>query len=92
MVGLVPRGEKLVSGAEIVEEWRGKRVRVLLATEGHLEGEVMRADAVGVMLALEKLAPGGEVEFTAGEGSTPMFGFVPWSQIEIVVPFPGELP
>src|SRR3712207_1649945 len=51
------RDEELVSGSEIVEEWRGKRVRVLLATEGHLEGEVMRADAVGVMLALEKLAP-----------------------------------
>ena len=81
-----------MSGAEIVEEWQGKRVRVLLATEGHLEGEVVRADAVGVMLALEKLAPGGEVGFVAGEGSTPMFGFVPWPQIEIVVPFPGELP
>ncbi len=81
-----------MSGSEIVGEWQGKRVRVLLATEGHLEGEVMRADAVGVMLALEKLVPGGEVGFVAGEGSTPMFGFVPWSQIEIVIPFPGELP
>ena len=81
-----------MSGSEIVEEWRGKRVRVLLATEGHLEGEVVRSDAVGVLLALEKLAPGGEVEFTAGEGSTPLFGFVPWPQIEILVPFPGELP
>jgi hypothetical protein len=52
----------------------------------------MRTDAVGVMLAVEKLAPGGAVEFTAVEGSTPMFGFVPWSQIEIMIPFPGELP
>jgi hypothetical protein len=81
-----------VSGSEILEEWRGKQVRVLLASEGHLEGEVMRSDAVGVLLALEKLAPGGEQEFTPQEGSIPMFGFVPWSQIEIVVPFPGELP
>jgi len=81
-----------VSGSEIVGDWQGKRVRVLMATEGHLEGEVVRTDAVGVMLALEKLAPGGEVRFNAEEGSTPMFGFVPWSQIEIVVPFPGELP
>ena len=81
-----------MSGSEIVEGWQGKRVRVLLATEGDLEGEVMRTDAVGVMLAVEKLAPGGAVEFTAVEGSTPMFGFVPWSQIEIMIPFPGELP
>jgi hypothetical protein len=26
------------------------------------------------------------------EGSLPLFSFVPWAQIEMVIPFPGELP
>jgi hypothetical protein len=85
-----------VSGSEILEEWQGKRVSMQLARGGLLRGEVMRSDTVGVLLAVEHRSDptpgGGRVAVEPDEGSLPLFSFVPWAQIEMVIPFPGELP
>jgi hypothetical protein len=84
-----------VSGSEIVEEWHGKKVSVQLAECGLLRGEEVRSDAVGLLLAVEHRSDPtaeGRVGIEPGEDSVPLFGFVPWAQIEMVIPFPGELP
>lgn len=85
-----------MSGSEILEEWKGKRASIQLARGGLLRGEVVRSDAVGVLFALEerldRTSEGGRVGMGANEDSSPMFSFVPWGQIEMVIPHPGELP
>jgi hypothetical protein len=87
----------MVNGSEILEEWKGKRVSMKLAGRGsHFRGELVRSDAVGVLLAveenLERTTEGGWVGLEANENSIPLFSFVPWAQIEMVIPQPGELP
>lgn len=86
-----------MSGSEILEAWKGKRVSMKLAGRSALlRGELVRSDAVGVLFALEerldRTAAGGWVGVEANEDSIPMFSFVPWAQIEMVIPHPGELP
>ena len=86
-----------MSGSEIVEEWKGKQVSIKPATRDRIfRGEVVRSDAVGLLLAVEFMAdaiPGGErLGFEPDEHSHPLFLFLPWAQIEVVIPSPGELP
>jgi hypothetical protein len=87
-----------VSGSEIVDEWKGKRVSVMVAGTGPLmRGEVVRTDGVGVLLATEEMlfsptSERGAEGVEAHEDSVPMFCFVPWTQIEVLIPRPGELP
>jgi hypothetical protein len=87
----------MVSGSEILEEWKGKRVSMKLAGRSSIfRGEIIRSDAVGLLLAvegnLERTTEGGWVGLEANEDSSPSFSFVPWAQIEMVIPQPGELP
>ena len=42
-----------MSGAEILEGWQGWRVSIELARGGLLRGELVRFDAVGVLLPVE---------------------------------------
>ena len=82
-------------GSEIVDGWRGKHARTELAGGGSIEGEIVRSDAVGVLLAVEEMVsatPQGPVVATAGEDSEPAFCFVPWSRVAAIMPFPGEIP
>lgn len=80
-----------MSGSEIVEGWEGKRIMVSLASEGYLEGELVRSDAAGVLFAVEKMGHSGP-EFEQAEDSSPMFCFVPWVQIKMLAPRAEELP
>jgi hypothetical protein len=61
-----------VSGSEILEEWQGKRVSIQLARGGLLRGELVRSDAVGVLLAVEHRADptpeGGRIALEPDEG------------------------
>jgi hypothetical protein len=42
-----------VSGSEIVNEWNGKQVSIKPVTRGRLfRGEVVRSDAIGVLVAV----------------------------------------
>ena len=87
-----------MSGSEIVDEWKGKQVSVMVRNAPTLRGEVVRTDAVGMLLATEELLfdvppeVGGGKGMSANEDSIPMFCFVPWEQIEVLIPQPNELP
>ena len=63
---------------------------------GILHGEVISTDGTGVLFAVERIEHFGEAGASIGaeptEGSHPMFAFVPWSQIEMITPLPGQLP
>ena len=90
------RGGALVGASEILEEWQGKRVSIKLPRGGLLRGELLRSDAVGMLLAVEQRPDptpgGGRVAAGPDEDGPPLFSFVPWSQIEMVIPSPVELP
>jgi hypothetical protein len=66
-----------VSGAEILEGWQGWRVSIELARGGLLRGELVRFDAVGVLLPVEHRSdPTPEVGRVAAEpeeGTLPLF-------------------
>jgi hypothetical protein len=86
-----------VSGSEILEEWEGKRVSLKLAGRSSIfRGELVRTDAVGLLLAVEgtfeRTTEGAWAGLEADEDSIPAFSFVLWGQIEQVIAQPGELP
>jgi hypothetical protein len=84
-----------VGGSEILEGWEGRRIKVSLASGGSLEGELVRSDAVGVLFSIERLTRGtpvGEVAAEVGEEATTAYCFLPWAQIQMMIPFPGALP
>ena len=66
-----------MSGAEILEGWQGRRVSIQLSRGGLLRGELVRFDAVGVLLAVEHRSDptpeGGRVAAEPDEGSLPLF-------------------
>jgi hypothetical protein len=88
-----------MSGSEIIDEWKGKRVSIKVAGRGPLlRGEVVRTDAVEVLFAVEEVLfldrarEEGWEGLAADEDSIPMFFFVPWAGIETLIPNPHELP
>jgi hypothetical protein len=87
--------EERVSGSEILDGWRDKKIKTDLAGGGTVEGVLVRSDEIGVLLLLEKLTyatPVGSIEAEAHEEGIPAYCFIPWSQIKVIIPFPGELP
>ena len=84
-----------MSGSEILQDWQGKRVGVQLSGRGMMEGELVRSDAVGVLIAMDRTAystPVGDITAAEGEDTTTAFCFLPWTQAGMIVPLPGELP
>jgi hypothetical protein len=72
----------MVNGSEILEEWKGKRVSMKLAGRSSIfRGEIIRTDAVGLLLAVEgtfeRTTEGEWAGLEANEHSTPTFSFVP---------------
>lgn len=84
-----------MADSEILAEWVNKRVMVLLQNTGHVIGELVRIDALGGLFEVLEYSPNastGLPPLGKTEYSRPMYSFIPWTQIEMIVPSPGELP
>ena len=83
-----------MTSSEILAGWRDKNIRTELSSEGAIEGKLLQVDAIGVLFELKKVSRetfAGPVEVEASEESTPAYCFIPWSQIRMMIPLPGEL-
>lgn len=72
----------------------GKRMRTQLASGGVVEGKLLRADEIGGLFEMDALAqatPTGPIEAEVSEDGTQAYCFIPWTEVKMMIPFPGEL-
>ena len=79
--------------SEALSELLGKKTRANLINGHVIEGTLQRADEIGALFAPDRLLKptvAGPTEDQKPEESLPAYCFIPWSQIQMIIPAPGE--
>lgn len=82
-----------MADASVVEQWVGMTVSVQLAGVGAMEAKLLQADKIGAEFELIRFVvqtPEGPIEAERSVPGPQAYCFVPWGQIKMLTPLPGE--